>query len=206
MRYVRKCGWVAALALGLALSGCASVTANNINTGPTPTPVLAQLPTATPIPTPADPTGQALLRTARSALGSSARSVEGTYDTSAQSLTVTVTIDGNVPLTDDQIAAAYARVKALVLQEMSGLWSSGLPLRQAMVIIQGPTKDEYNIIINQWYGIAVVKESTARHFAWASATPESAWKTYNQTYLREQFDLFDEIPPAPPLATATPTK
>ncbi len=193
-----------ALASVLALAGCAPGAANSVNSGPTPTPVLAQLPTATPIPTPADPTGQALLRAAQGAAGSAARSVGATYDASAQSLTVTVTINGNVPLTDAQIAAAYARVKALVFQEMNGLWSNGLPLRQATVIIQGPTKDEYNDIINQWYGIAVVKVATARRLSWASATPESAWSAYDQTFLREQFDLFDEIPYAPPAATATP--
>ena len=189
----------------LALTGCASVTANGTDTGPTPTPVLVHLPTATPIATPSDPVGQELLTTAQGAVGSAARSVGVTYDARAQSLTATVTITGAVPLTDPQIAAAYARVKTLCFQEMNGLWSSGLPLRQVMVIIQGPTKDEYNVTVNEWYGIVVVKEATARRFSWASATPESAWKAYDQTFLREMFDLFDDIPPAPPLPTATTT-
>lgn len=187
----------------LALAGCASVAANSADTGPTPTPVLAHLPTATPIATPSDPVGQELLASAQGAVGSAARSVGVAYDARAESLTATVTIDGNVPLTDAQIAAAYARVKTLCFQEMNGLWSSGLPLRQVMVIIMGPTHDEYNATVNQWYGIAVVKEATARRFSWASATPESAWSAYDQTFLRELFDLFDEIPPAPPMPTAT---
>ena len=191
------------LAFTLTLAGCAPGVASGADTGPTPTPVLVKLPTATPIATPSDPVGKEPPATAQGAVGSAARSVGVVYDGSAQSLSVTVTIDGNVPLTDAQIAAAYARVKTLCFQEMNGLWSSGLPLRQVMVIILGPTKDEYNATVNEWYGIAVVKDATARRLSWASATPESAWSVYDQTFLREMFDLFDEIPPAPPLATAT---
>lgn len=188
----------------LALVGCAPAAANSADTGPTPTPVLVHMPTATPMATPSDPTGQALLKTARGAVGSAASSVGITYDRSAESLSVTVTISGDLPLTETQIAAAHTRIKTLCLQEMSGLWSSGLPLRQATVVILGPTKDEYNAIINQLYGYAVVNESTARRVSWASVTPESAWSAYDQSYLRPEFDLFDEIPPAPPLSTATP--
>lgn len=144
-----------------------------------------------------------MLQAARSAAGSSASSVEAAYDGRAQSLTVTVTISGDLPLTETQIAAAHARIKSLCFQELSGLWSSGLPLRQTTVVIVGPTKDEYNAIINQLYGFAVVNESTARRVSWTSATPDSAWSAYDQTYLRPEFDLFDEIPPAPPAPTAT---
>ncbi|HEU0025991.1 MAG TPA: hypothetical protein VFQ25_02660 [Ktedonobacterales bacterium] len=188
----------------LALVGCAGSASNSANTGPTPTPVLEKVPTATPIATPSDPTGQKLLQAARGAVGSAASLVEATYDVRAQSLTVTVTISGDLPLTETQVDAAHARTKALCFQELSGLWASGLSLRQTTVVIVGPTKDEYNAIINQLYGYAVVNESTARSVSWASATPESAWSAYDKTYLRPEFDLFDEIPYAPPAATATP--
>jgi hypothetical protein len=193
-----------ALVGALALTGCAASAATGADTGPTPTAVLEKIPTATPIATPSDPTGQALLNTARIAVGSAATLVEAVYDGRTQSLTVIVTISGDLPLTNAQIAAAYARIKALCFQEMSKLWSSGPSLRQATVVILGPAKDEYNAIINQLYGYAVVNESTARRVSWASATADSAWSAYDKTYLRPDFDLFDDIPPAPPAPTATP--
>ena len=188
----------------LTLVGCDASASNSVNTSPTPTPVLEKVPTATPIATPSDPTGQKLLQAARGAVGSAATLVEATYDVGARNLMVTVTISGDLPLTEAQIATAHARTKALCFQELSGLWASGLPLRQTTVVIVGPTKDEYNAIINQLYGYAVVNQSTARRVPWASATPESAWSAYDKTYLRPEFDLFDEIPYAPPAATATP--
>ncbi len=189
-----------ALLGALALVGCA---ASSQAMRPTPTPLLVRLPTATPIATPSDPTGQALLKTARSAVASDARSVGVTYDPRSRQLTVIVVIDGIVPDTDARIAAAYARVKALTFREQSDLWSSGLPLSQAQVIIMGPTQDEYADIVDQWYGIAVLTAPVARRIPWPNATPASAWALYDQTFLRPSFTVADDIVTGP-AATATP--
>ena len=194
-------GLALTLAVALPLAGCAA------GASATPQPTLAagqiMLPTATPIPTPADPAGQALLRAAREAVGASVRSVGLTYDRTAQQATAMILIDGIVPDTNDQIAAAYARVKTLTLQVEDALWASGQPLRQAQVIIMGPAQDEYGEVTDQWYGIAVLNAPAARRIAWASVTPESGWKLYDQTYLRPSFTVADDIITGP-VPTATP--
>jgi hypothetical protein len=197
----RREGIALALVALLALAGCAA------GASATPQPTLAagtlMLPTATPIPTPADPAGQALLRAAQGAVGAVARSVGLTYDTTTQQATATILIDGIIPDTDDRIAAAYTRVKTLTFQVERALWASGQPLRQAQVIVMGPAQDEYGEVTDQWYGIAVLNAPAARNIAWTSATPASAWKRYDQTFLRPSFTVADDIitGPAP---TATP--
>jgi hypothetical protein len=159
------------------------------------------LPTSTPLATPSDPAGQALLQTARAAVGSAAHTVEVAYDVATGNLTVTITITGVPPDTDAAIAAAYARVKTLSFQEMSHLWASGQPLNQVTVDILGPAQDEYDIIYPQDYSIATLNAATARRISWASATPASAWALYDNTFLRTSFTVFDDVPAAP---TATP--
>lgn len=194
-------GIALALVALLALAGCAA------GASATPQPTLAagtlMLPTATPIPTPAGPAGQALLRAAQGAVGAGARSVGLTYDTTTKQVTVTIVIDGIIPDTGDQIAAAYKRVKALTFQVERALWASAQPLRQAQVIVMGPAQDEYGEVTDQWYGIAVLNAPAARRITWASATPESAWKVYDQTYLRPSFTVADDINTGP-APTATP--
>ena len=199
-----RCGRIAllALTLTLALAGCASGAANSVTHVATPTATVTAAPSATfTAPT----TGDLLAANAQGAVGAAARSLTTAYDASAEKLTVTIIIAGDVPDTDAKIAVAYARVKTLCFQEENALWTSGQPLRQVTVVILGPTQDEYDTIVNQWYGIVVVNQTTARKFSWASATPESAWNVYDQTFLRQSFVVFDEIPPAPPMQTATPT-
>ena len=186
------------LMLAVTLVGCASTSTN----GPTKqaTPVATTAPASTNTrPTVAD----LLDASARGAVGAAVRKVETTYDASAEKLIVTLTITGKVPLTDAQMAAAWERAKTLCFQEENALWASGLPLRQVMVVVVGPTKGEYNEILDGWYGISVVGEATARHIPWATATPDSVWNSYDQSMLRNSFDLFDEIPASPPAPTAT---
>ncbi|HEX9035666.1 MAG TPA: hypothetical protein VF808_01610 [Ktedonobacterales bacterium] len=193
---------LALLGLALALAGCASGAASGA-ARPTDTPVTVSLPTSTPIPTPSDPAGQALLGVARAAAGEDALSVGVTYDTPTRHLTVTVTITGSVPDTDASIATAYARVKALTLAVERALWASGQLLSQAQVIVMGPAQDEYGEVTDQWYGIAVLNQPAARRIPWASATPASAWRLYDQTYLRVSFTVADDIITGP-VATYTP--
>jgi hypothetical protein len=200
-RLSRRGMLVIGLALVMTLAGCGA-RASGV---PQPTLAAGQtyLPTDTPIPTPADPTGQALLRVAQAAAGTDAHGVGAAYDAGTRQLTVTLFIDGIVPDTNAQIATAYARSKALTFKVEDALWASGLTLSQAQVIVMGPAQDEYANITNQWYSIAVLSAPVARRIAWASATPESAWKSYDQTYLRPSFTVADDIITGP-VATSTP--
>lgn len=182
-----------ALALGLlvGLAGCAS--------SPTPqaratnTPVLVQSPTSTPIPTPTDPAGQALDHVAIAAVGRAAQAVGVVYDADARNLTITVTITGDVPATDAQVSAAWARVKGLTLREMGQLWGSGQLLDSVTVIVMGPAQDEYDAVFPQAYSVATLSATSAKRIDWASATPDSAWGHYDQTFLRPSFTVADDV-------------
>lgn len=190
-----------AAALALALAGCAppgSGAASQLAPSATHTPA----PRTSTISAP-PATADLLALEARGAVGSAAKSVTVAYAAAARKATVTITITGIVPDTGVRMNAAWERTKTLCFQEQHALWASGLPLEQVMVVVLGPTQDEYDDTVNQWYGIAVVSAATARRIPWANATPDSVWGAYDQGWLREQFTLFDDIPPAPPLPTAT---
>lgn len=190
-----------AAALALALAGCAPPSggaASHPASPATSTPA-PRTPTISAPPTTAD----LLALDAQGAVGSAAKSVTVAYDAAARKATVTITIAGIVPDTGVRMNAAWERTKTLCFQEQNALWASGLPLAQVMVVVLGPTQDEYDDTVNQWYGISVVGAATARRIPWANATPDSVWSAYDQGWLREQFTLFDDIPPAPPLPTAT---
>lgn len=185
-----------------ALVGCAS----GASATPTATQAGPPLPPITVIPTPTDPVGQALQRAATVAAGPGVRAVGVTYDVNAQTVSVTITVEGDVPNTNARIAAAYARIKALCFQEQAKLWASGQPLQRVTVTIMGPAQDAYSGIINQIYGIATLGQSTARTFPWASATPENAWGRYDQIFLRPSFVVIDDVPGNVPTAPPSPTQ
>src|SRR5690348_4766114 len=59
----------------------------------------------------------------------SAQAVQIAYDAQAASVTVTVTVGGAVPLTDQQISAAQELTKSISLREQQAMWGSGVPLK-----------------------------------------------------------------------------
>ena len=193
---------LAALAFCVALAGCAAGAPGEASATPQPTLAAgtADLPTVTPMPTPTDPAGQALLRAAQGAVGSAA-SVGVTYDVTQKQLVVTLTITGDVPTTDAAAAIAVARAQTLTFQEQHGMWASGQPLSSVTVTVMGPAQDPYDGIIYQVYTVATVSAATARRIPWPSATPASAWSLYDQTFLRPGFVVQDHTLPD---ATATP--
>lgn len=183
--------WIVALALpiGALLVGCApsAGVASHAATA-----------TATPLATPAlvaapGPATQLGERT-RQAIGTLARKVEVTYDAPARTATVTITISGVVPLTDQQVAAAHELVKLLCYKAGAALWSSGVALSQVTLLALGPMQDTYANIITDWYGVAVITASSAQRIPWASLKPDAAWNLYDQRMLRVSFGVPDEIP------------
>ena len=72
-----------------------------------------------------------------------AQAVQIAYDAQATSVTVTVTVGGAVPLTDQQISAAQELTKTLSLREQQAMWGSGVTLKDVKVMVFGPTQDEY---------------------------------------------------------------
>lgn len=181
------------------LAGCGAATESTRSVTPTPT-----LGPPTPTPT----TQQRLTTRARQALGKQVQSSEATYDAKAQKLQVTGTLGGNVPLTSAQVAAAYGTTKALCFQVQRVVWTSGLtstvPVREVLVVIQGPAFDDYADLYVTWYGVADLKSTTAAHLAWDSLSPEAAWTAYDSKVLRLRFQpAVVGIPPTD--ATPSPT-
>jgi hypothetical protein len=127
----------------------------------------------------------------------SVQAVQTVYDAQAASVTVTVTVGGAVPLTNQQISAAQELTKALSLREQQAMWGSGVTLKNVKVMVFGPTQDEYADIIAQPYGSAVLDAATAASFVWANLSADSAWDRYDSVYLRPTFDVVDDVPVAP---------
>jgi hypothetical protein len=148
-------------------------------------------------------TQDTLARRACDAIGHLPQSTQSTqvvqvaYDAQTASVTVTVTVGGAVPLTDQQISAAKELTKTLSLREQQAMWGSGVPLKDVKVMVFGPTQDEYADIIAQPYGSAVLDAATAASFVWANLSADSAWDRYDSVYLRPTFDVVDDVPVAP---------
>ena len=126
-----------------------------------------------------------------------AQAVQIAYDAQATSVTVTVTVGGAVPLTDQQISAAQELTKTLSLREQQAMWGSGVTLKDVKVMVFGPTQDEYADIVAQPYGSAVLHAATVASFVWANLSADSAWDRYDSVYLRPTFDIVDDLPAAP---------
>lgn len=130
-------------------------------------------------------------------LPQSTQSVQTAYDGQTASVTVTVTLGGAVPLTDQQISVAQEMTKSISLLEQQAMWGSGVTLKDVKVMVFGPTQDEYANIIAQPYGSAVLDATTAASFVWANMSADSAWDRYDSVYLRPTFDVVDDLPAAP---------
>lgn len=138
---------------------------------------------ATATLSPNAPSQDRLDRLAHQALGASASRVETTYDARAHVLTLVATIEGVVPRTPAEIAAAQERSKALCFQAQRTMWTSGIALSRVAVTILGPMLDDYADIINGPYGAAALDAPTAAHFDWTRLSADAAWDRYNSAYL-----------------------
>lgn len=181
-----------ALVVGLLLSGCASLTSATTRTS-----AATATPSSTPSPTPtaAQAIAGRLAARAQQAIGSASGRVTATYDTQQAKATLTITITGGVPNTGAKVATAYARVKRLCYWALAAVWSGSgaatAPLREVTALVIGPMQDEFAVIINDWYGFAVVEANTAQRIHWATTSPDAAWPMYDQTMLRVSFVVAD---------------
>jgi hypothetical protein len=119
------------------------------------------------------------------------RKLATTYDPQQASAIVTITLSGGVPNTDAQVSAAQELTKSFCLMALQGLWTSGVPLNQAMVVVEGPTQDEYADLVNQPYGVVKIGASAAQHINWAEVTEDNAWSQYADEFLRVSFVVVD---------------
>jgi hypothetical protein len=114
-----------------------------------------------------------------------------TYYAQKGSATVTITLGGTVPTTPVQVSAAQELTKAYCLMALQALWTSGVPLSQTLVAVQGPIQDEYADVVNQPYGAVTLGSSTAQQINWSHVTADTAWNDYPGAFLRGSYVLFD---------------
>ena len=104
------------------------------------------------------------------------------YDTSAQRAKITLTV-GAAP----NVATAQAQVMTLSFQVQKAVWASNPGLHEVKVIVLGPIRDDYANIIDDAYGVSDVFALTAAKLSWSALTPESAWSSYDSTWLRPSY-------------------
>lgn len=188
---------LSSVALAVVLAGCAPMAGGSgVTARATPTSSVA-VGTRT--------TGERLAMVARAAFGGGVQQSETAYDGQSQTVKVTGTLGGDVPVVASDIAAAQARTKALCFHVQRALWTSGIALREVTVLVRGPTFDDYGDQYVDGYGTAVVEEGTAKTLAWATLSADSAWERYDRVWLRPNYKPnwhYGALPTATPTSTA----
>ena len=156
---------LAAFAVSLSLAGCGYVAAN------------ASL-------TPAQ--SQQFTTLARDAAAPDSSNVQTALGDNG-AVTVTVTVGWTPRIGIGDIAKEQERVKAICFREQQALWTSGLPLHSADVVVLGPVQDDYADMTLDAHAEARLSATTAASLAWASLTPDTAWSKYDSVWLRATY-------------------
>lgn len=173
-----------ALAAGVIAAGCAPFSGNGSSGVASPT-ATAQAAPASPIQ------GQLAEAVHFAVWGLGVQKIDTAYDATNASVKVQITLGGSVPNTDAKVAAAQELTKAFCLMAQQALWTSGVRLTEANVIIMGPVQEEYGGYQNGVYGTSAVKAGTAQGIKWAAAGIDDTWQRYDDTFLQSVFVLFD---------------
>ena len=153
----------------LVLAGCGTLTSRLPNKKPTPA--------ATPT------TDQRIIMLVHRATGKKAADGTIAYDATAESVNVIATV-----ATFSSVTAGQEIVKVLCFQIQEALWTSGIPLKQVNVTVEGPVYDIYGDLSISGYGGALVSAGTAAKLAWASLSPDSAWSDYDAMWLSPTYN------------------
>lgn len=163
-----------ALALLVAVTGCANVSQGSMR--PTPSSTSAFV----PAPTTAE--GKLALRV-RQALGSAASSVSLTLHQATASAEVTITLVWS-PTWKTHFDQAQSAAKSACYEAQAALWTSGVALNSVTVTILGQALDDYGSIITSAYAAVTLTSSSAHAIQWSTTTPDIAWSRYDVVFLR----------------------
>jgi hypothetical protein len=159
-----------ALAVWLALGGCASSPSTSAQT-----------------PTPATPQGHLSARIDQILAGSHATQQISSNEMQ-RTLAVTITLSDPVPRFAPDILRTQEHVKSLCFQIQRSVWTTrDLSPTQVTVAVLGPIYDDYAELITRGYGGAILSSARASQLAWASLDADSAWGYYDQTWLSSEF-------------------
>lgn len=184
------------VALAVTMVGCSPATGGVGVTARSTATSSAPVATAT--------TEEHLAALARTAFGGSVQQSETTYDAQRQTVQVTGTLGGEVPIAAGDVTAAHERTKMLCFQVQRTLWASGVTLREVTVFVRGPTFDDYGDRYIDSYGTAILSTATAGTLAWNILSADSAWDRYDRVWLRPNYEPNWHYS-APPATTPTAT-
>jgi hypothetical protein len=199
-RAIRTGTALSALLASMLVLGCAP--ASGARAPATRTPGVAPTPTSLPCPPattgPSTPEQQRLAAAVLAAAGADAHCLDTTYGAQDRTATVTVTVAGLVPTTTAAIAAAQELSKVLCFRAQQALWTSGVALSGASVLVLGPILDPYVNETLAPYASADLGARTAATFTWAQLSPDAAWGRYDNVFLRVGFNPQDGVPTPTP--------
>ncbi len=143
--------------------------------------------------------GKLTLR-AQQAIGSAAKSVELTYDQAKATANVMVTLVWS-PAWKVHFSQAQAVAKAACFKTEAALWTSGIPMSAVTVTVLGQALDDYGEIITGAYAAVTLTSAHASAVSWATSTPDAAWASYDESFLRPLYgsDWMYPRPTTPPM-------
>jgi hypothetical protein len=119
----------------------------------------------------------------RQAVGSAAQSVDLTYDQAKAAANITVTLVWS-PAWKVHFSQAQAVAKAACFKTEAALWTSNVSLSAVTVTVLGQALDDYGDIITGAYAAVTLTSAHANSVRWAASTPDAAWASYNESFLR----------------------
>lgn len=136
----------------------------------------------------------------RQAVGSAAQSVDLTYDQAKAAANVTVTLVWS-PAWKVHFSQAQAAAKASCFKTEAALWTSGVSLSAVTVTVLGQALDDYGDIITSAYAAVTLTSAHASAVRWATSTPDAAWASYDESFLRPLYgsDWMYPRPTTPPM-------
>ncbi|HEX8981325.1 MAG TPA: hypothetical protein VF792_01025 [Ktedonobacterales bacterium] len=135
----------------------------------------------------------------RQSVGSAAKSVDLTYDQAKATANVTVTLIWS-PTWKVHFSQAQAVAKAACFKTEAALWTSGVSLSTVTVTVLGQALDDYGEIITGAYAAVTLTSAHASAVSWTTSTPEAAWASYDDSFLRPLYgsDWMYPRPTTPP--------
>lgn len=122
----------------------------------------------------------------RQAVVSDTSQVQMKYEAN-RTLQVILTVSWNATYTSNDVPTEQERVKGICFKAQRALWTTGVTISDALVIVLGPLADEYGEPTVDAHGTAELAVKTASGFAWAALDPDTAWTRYDHVFLRDTY-------------------
>lgn len=99
----------------------------------------------------------------------------------------TITVGWNATYTANDVPREQERVKRICFAAQKALWTNGVAITDALVIVIGPVTDEYGSPTTGAHGTAELSAPNAMGLRWGTLDPDAAWTHYDHVYLRDTY-------------------